>query len=1191
MASLVIGVAGAVVGSFFGPVGTSIGFALGSAVGNILFPNKPALAPHDLHIQGSSYGAFLKIVYGTVRVAGNVIWETDLQQHDGGGKGKTPTQQTFTASFRVALCETAVVAVRRFWAAGRLNYDVNQPNGPTVPFVLYDGNAAQLPDPTEEAAEGVGNVPAYRGHSDVTFSDWDMTQFGNSIPQLSFELQTKGAAGVLSIVQANYATGFSHVSFPIIMQWDATLITVGDMAQSTSKGTTVPLQQDYDLTTLAATGAHVPPPINTYPIYWTGPSPHPKPLGNYVYSDGSVTPLWAVQFAANTASAVLCPILTGSCTAPFNGSIYIPEDTTKFLHAAGVPDTGYLNGCVLSADGTALYVFVGPSSAGANDTWYKIVDGMVDATGTISPAGLGDIWGDTATPTASMNVRKVGMAENGGQYIWVFNDPTWTCSIYKFAAGNLADWGNGTLVIANGTYQSVGQDSGMRVISDGRCAIAKGTSLVELSRLGPDAPTFLDEVVADLLTRGGVASIQYDVTALADIVVDGFIIETQMTVRAALEILMPVYFFDIVESDGVLKCVLRGADPIVTFLEDDLAAHLDSDDLPSILSCVHTQDVDLPSGLVIAYMNKDADYQINTQTSQRMVGGSRSVQTIQVPLVLTDAHAKKIVDAWLFDAWWTRDVYTWYSSRKYAKYEPTDVCIVQGKTLRITSKTEGANGVIKWEGVPSRKENFVQAGAGGAAFAAGGQTLSPVAQPAGVLLLDVPLVNDADDPNGIYVAMAGTVSSTWHGANLYKSSDSGTTYDLVATKVTPATMGTATTALGDFFGGNVFDESNSVTVVIGAGGGTLSSANELAVLNGTNMMLIGNELIQAKNCVLTAASTYRLTGLLRGRRGTEWATAYHVAGERFVVMDANVTRAPVLLSELGQLRLWKSVSFGLTLAGTSAFPFTSQGVALRPYSPAHVGGGCDASGNVTINWQRRTRIGGAWADYVDVPLSEATESYVVQIWNAGFTQIARVISGLTSPTCSYTAAQQTTDFGATQLHVYVTVTQIGAFGLGVPQKGTIPGAGASDTASPLSPVPPAGAPPPQGGSTCPAPVTEDTYAWVAGPARIQNTDFFPGQTWVVKFTTGAVEGGGYISLYEYQGPPCPRYAVLSASPCGPPVAPFATSGFNDIGPTISFHVGPNNPHPGYVATLAFNTTYYFCCTTSQVSAAAVTLSH
>src|SRR4051812_43642076 len=87
-APLIGGLGGAFVGSFFGA--TAIGFAVGSMLGGALFPSTvegPKLS--DLHLQGSSYGAPIPIVYGTIRTAGNVIWQTQLSPHEhtSGGKG------------------------------------------------------------------------------------------------------------------------------------------------------------------------------------------------------------------------------------------------------------------------------------------------------------------------------------------------------------------------------------------------------------------------------------------------------------------------------------------------------------------------------------------------------------------------------------------------------------------------------------------------------------------------------------------------------------------------------------------------------------------------------------------------------------------------------------------------------------------------------------------------------------------------------------------------------------------------------------------------------------------------------------------------------------------------------------------------------------------------------------------------
>jgi hypothetical protein len=1179
MASLVVGVIGAGVGSFFGPLGTSIGWTLGSALENALFPTKASQVPHDLHIQGSSYGAFRKIIYGTVRISGNVIWETDLQEHDGGGKGKTPEQQTFTASFDVGLCETQVIRVLRFWAAGRLNYDVNQTDGPSIPFVLYDGNATQLVDPTEEATEGVGNVPAYRGVSRVVFTDWDMTQFGNSIPQLSFEVQTKAPPQDLRIVTANYATGYNPLHFDrseLILEWtDSSIVVSSNGFCTTSPTTNTALQEYYDPVTFAALGTHVPPPVFTYPNIWVNASPNAVPVGNYVYADESVTTLWAIRFAETTSSASLTPIMTSTMGA----SGTTPEDNAKFLHVAGVPDGGvFLIGAALSQDNTQLFIFTGPTTGGNADTWYKIVDGLVAGQGTISPSIRFNIWGCAGIPGASPHVSPTASFENNGRYMWAFNPTNFTTYIYYIDdAGNLADWGGGTLQITDGDFQANGFEVSIKVLSDGYAGLATGDSLVKLSRFGPDEATFLDEVVADLCDRAGLDPTQYDVTQLANIVVDGYVIETQMTCRAAIESLMPVYFFDAVESDGVVKFVLRGSEPIVTFAEDDLAAHMDSDSLPSVLSCVHTQDVDLPSQISISYMNKEADYQINTQTAQRMVGGSRDVQTVQVPLVLTDEHAKKIVDAWLFNAWWERDAYTWYSSRKYAKYEPTDVVIVQGITIRITSKNEGATGVIKWEGVPSRAANYVQAGAAGAAFNPG-QTLSPTAATQ-LIILDIPLVADAGLPNGFYAAMAPAAAGSWPGAALFKSSD-GTTYTQIGTTTQAAVIGTVSNALGDFRGGNVFDEGSTFTVTLSSG--ELASVTALDVLNGSNEFLIGGELLQARDLVLIAPSTYLGSGLLRGRRGTEFAIANHGDGEQFV--GAPILEVDAPFSELGQLRYYKAVTAGQSLASAAPVQFVNYGAKLRPYSPAQLGGGVDASGNVTINAHRRTRVGGAWIDFSDVILGESTEGYVLQIWSEHFQQVARIVTGLTSPTFNYTTSMITADFGAAQLNYSVSLAQVGSYTLGAQATAVIPGTGGSNNA-PLTPVTPYNNPPPQTGTGCSGTVVNTTIDWATHPRVFSGDDAGgPGWTWVIKFTTGSVaSGGGRIQAYAGSGDQLPMGGTFTNEPCGFPLPPTQTRlPVSSLVPFRFYMTG--NPDPGTFPTLLPSTAYYLCITRPSVGA-------
>ncbi|MEP5088960.1 MAG: glycoside hydrolase/phage tail family protein [Paracoccaceae bacterium] len=53
---------------------------------------------------------------------------------------------------------------------------------------IYKGRSDQLPDPTMEAIEGAGNVPAYRGTAYVVMENLPLEQFGNRVPQFTFEV-------------------------------------------------------------------------------------------------------------------------------------------------------------------------------------------------------------------------------------------------------------------------------------------------------------------------------------------------------------------------------------------------------------------------------------------------------------------------------------------------------------------------------------------------------------------------------------------------------------------------------------------------------------------------------------------------------------------------------------------------------------------------------------------------------------------------------------------------------------------------------------------------------------------------------------------------------------------------------------------------------------------------------------------
>jgi hypothetical protein len=289
--------------------------------------------------------------------------------------------------------------------------------------------------------------------------------------------------------------------------------------------------------------------------------------------------------------------------------------------------------------------------------------------------------------------------------------------------------------------------------------------------------------------------------------------------------------------------------------------------------------------------------------------------------------------------------------------------------------------------------------------------------------LDTPILRDQDNDAGYYTAANGYASTGWTGGALFKSTDGGANYNNIESFPFPgATIGTVTNAVGNYLGGYTVDEINSVNVVLNSG--TLSSVTLLQMLNGSNAAVIGNEVIQFRDAVLTATNTYTLTGLIRGKVGTEQYISTHSAGDRFVLLSTTAMRRMTSsINEAGLLRNYKAVSIGAQISSTSQLSFTNNCNGLKPLSPVLIGGGRDASGNITINWTRRTRIGGGWNNFSDVPLGESAESYSIDIMS-GVT-VKRTLTSIT-PTVSYTSAQQVTDFGSNQSAVLVNIYQISA---------------------------------------------------------------------------------------------------------------------------------------------------------------------
>lgn len=191
MATLVLTTVGTALG---GPIGGVLGSLVGQSIDRGLFGNSLRKSPRlgDFSLQTSSYGSPIPRIYGTMRVAGTVIWATDLRQEEvieGGGKsGPEQARYNYSASLAVALSSRPIGAVKRIWADGKLIRGAAGDFKVRTRFRVALGGEDQPIDPLIASIESIEGTPAYRGLALAIFEDLELAEFGNRIPVLTFEV-------------------------------------------------------------------------------------------------------------------------------------------------------------------------------------------------------------------------------------------------------------------------------------------------------------------------------------------------------------------------------------------------------------------------------------------------------------------------------------------------------------------------------------------------------------------------------------------------------------------------------------------------------------------------------------------------------------------------------------------------------------------------------------------------------------------------------------------------------------------------------------------------------------------------------------------------------------------------------------------------------------------------------------------
>lgn len=555
-----------------------------------------------------------------------------------------------------------------------------------------------------------------------------------------------------------------------------------------------------------------------------------------------------------------------------------------------------------------------------------------------------------------------------------------------------------------------------------------------------DVPT-VGSVVSDLLLEAGLDESEID-TVDGTSSVYGFTLVSRTAIRDSLDALSRVFSFDLAEVDDVLRLVPRGGDLVDAVDPAFYGASAGEPKGNPRLETRTVQAVELPFRVDLTYFAADKQYQTAAQGATRVAKDLDAVDalTVNTALTLTDTQARRAAERILYTTWSERETTTLRLPWRFLKLAPADPVelTVNGSTrrFRVVGAGVGLFAELRFVVTPDVPAILTQWVEGATLEPYADEVLSEVM--ASGFVWDGNALRDSQaDSYGVYFAYTADADDFFSylaQATVELSTDGGSTWSTVGTYTERTIVGETESVLGapDPLTSGLWDETNVVDVSVVRGvPGSLSAEDVLA--NG-NAVLVGDEVIQYRTATALGAGVYRLSGLLRGRRGTLANASSHGLGERVVFLGSGsgVHRLTLDAALLGSTILFRVVGYGVDPGSVPTQSVDFVGRNFWPFEPTDLVGEFDlGSGDFSLEWKRQARKDFVMVPGGDVPLGEASERYEVDIYDAAGVDLLRTVSGLTSPTMTYTAAMQTADGLTPGADAFVVeVYQLGRLGRG-----------------------------------------------------------------------------------------------------------------------------------------------------------------
>lgn len=1049
--------------------GFQLGLLAGSALFPTQLPSVSGPRLEDLTTTNAEIGGPIVIPWGSPPVAGTVMHLGELREVETtdkqGGKGapeQSVTTYTYFQNIAIGLAEHRPgIRLAAAWENGAVVYDIrpkredesgddytqrqNASAAYAETFVFHDGNEDQMPDPTIEMDKGAGNVPAHRGIAYIVFPDRQLKDDqGRHHPNFRFLLTTDNEA-VVEVTE--YA---SAVKYPWAFDGTESTRNIHEYQTGTQDANGFNINDRPDslseMLSIIATrkekafGAILitKPPGSVfedtfYRIYTEYAFSATLDEWNAALAGGNTFETYSLNPAAplflgygisivkigpfeggNPPQGIwVCEVVDGAGMPPSSAP------TSDYFRNGGNEEDGFTtahfwetvdvttrrmarapdNPCL--PRGLPPEEFISANFCELDDGTIAESKDWIEATPFYTAL---QIDGNNRFPLGP--VIPGFNADTDPNFL---NEDFWTAAYIEAVASGLMEGGmtyhppNETPFPPEGNFYpyNTGPQGGIET----ECYQITRKRTVQTA-----SAVSLATIVADVCARVGLDDIDVEDLRLTNV---GFYASTRVSsARSVLEPLRPIGLFDVVESGTTLKFVTRGKPIVAALTEEDIGAHEAGTDRPPLVTTKKAQDVELPRLVRVHYLAESRDYEKGEQKSRVRIE-TDAVQDVDVEIVagITDDQAKQIAEITQNDAWASRWSHEFSTDQTRSELECADAVTVpidqRIQRVRIVSIDESIPMLRKIAAVRDDADSYVSTAV--APVVERRPNVPTVLKASDLLLLDLPPLRDEDDDAGVYAAaIASGAGNRWQGAAIRRSVD-GTTFTQILTITSEARVGAVVTGLPAGVS-TTWDEANELIVDLPSRF-SLDSRTEADVLAGANAAAIGAhgrwEIVQFRDAEEFIPLRWRLTGLLRGRRGTEHAIGGSLAADRFVLLSGpGIGRLPLQNSQIGAPLIYRVVTVNASDATGVNQTFTGAGEALKPFAPVHIEGERDGSNNLTIAWTRRGRFGDTLHGGADVPLSEETEAYEVEIMDG--LSVVRTLSSST-PTVLYSAANQTAD--------------------------------------------------------------------------------------------------------------------------------------------------------------------------------------